>query len=304
MSIRFAQRTSLMLLIVGFCVGLVFQKFYGLGRVLHIVGLDYQLIEAWTETARGMRTQVPLSVLDSKKRVMVALVFGQSNSSNAGETPKAAAMDAVYNFYRGQLYRAEDPLLGADGKGGSVWTRLGDRLIERNLHDAVVFAALGVKDSEIARWQSSGDLHQSILDVIQDLKNHRLSITHLLWHQGESDALLKTDADTYKRMFLDMLASIRRQGVEAPIFVSIATRCGKNRGEPSLQRAQSELINNAQMIYPGPNTDTLGLAYRMDGCHFADEGLDEAARLWLEALESSPKSGEVVQQVGQRQRLN
>jgi len=303
MSTRIALRTSLTLLIAGFCIGLVFQKFYGLGRVLHAVGLDSELIRTWTETARGKRTPVPLSVLDSKQRVMVAVVFGQSNSANTGETPKGATGD-VYNFYRGTLYRAEDPLLGAEGTGGSVWTRLGDQLIHRNLYDAVVFAALGVSDTEIARWQSSGDLHQSILDVIQDLKKHRLSITHLLWHQGESDALLKTDADTYKRMFLDMLASIRRQGVEAPIFVSIATRCGKNRGEPSLQRAQSELINNAQMIYPGPNTDMLGLAYRMDGCHFADEGLDEAARLWLEALEASPKSGEVVQQVGQRQRLN
>ena len=300
MSTRLAMGMSLKLLIVGVCIGIVFQKFYGFGRVLHAVGLDYELIQAWTETARGKRTQVPLSVLDSKKRMMVALVFGQSNSANSGETPKAAVTDAVYNYYRGQLYRAEDPLLGADGKGGSVWTRLGDRLIERNLHDAVVFIALGIKDSEIARWQPSGDLHQSILDAIQDLKNHHLSITHLLWHQGESDALLKTDADEYKRMFRGMLASIRKQGVEAPIFVSIATRCGTNRGEPSLQRAQSELVDLAHGIYPGPNTDTLGLAFRVDGCHFADEGQDETARLWLEALESSPKSGEVIQQVGQR----
>src|ERR1051325_5350689 len=110
MFIHLARQTSLTLLIVGFCTGLLFQKFYGFGRVLHAVGLDYELIQAWTETARGKRTQVPLSVLDSKKRMMVALVFGQSNSSNSGETPKAAATGAVYNYYRGQLYRAEDPL--------------------------------------------------------------------------------------------------------------------------------------------------------------------------------------------------
>jgi carbohydrate esterase-like sialic acid-specific acetylesterase len=303
MSIRLARRTALTFLIVGFCIGLIFQKFYGLGRVMHAVGLDYELIRTWIETARGKRTAVPLAALESKQRLMVAVVFGQSNSANTGETPKGATGD-VYNFYRGTLYRAEDPLLGAEGTGGSVWTRLGDQLIERNLYDAVVFAPLGVSDSEIARWQSIGDLHQSILGVIQDLQKHHLAITHLLWHQGESDAKLKTSAETYKGMFLDMLASIRRHGVEAPVFVSIATRCGKNRGEPYLQRAQADLVNIAHGIYPGPNTDTLGLAYRIDGCHFSDEGLEQTARLWLDAFESSRKSGEVPQQIGQRQGLN
>ena len=47
-----------------------------------------------------------------KPRVMVALVFGQSNAGNWGESPKTAG-PSVYFFFRGEFGRARDPLRGA-----------------------------------------------------------------------------------------------------------------------------------------------------------------------------------------------
>src|SRR5262245_61800347 len=64
-------------------------------------------------------------------------------------------------------------------------------------------------------------------EAIDDAQNHGLTITHMLWHQGESDADARTSATAYKAMFLSMLASIRRRGVDAPVLVSIATSCRK-----------------------------------------------------------------------------
>jgi hypothetical protein len=81
-----------------------------------------------------------------------------------------------------------------------------------------VFVPLGVGGTEIARWKSDGDLHPALTQAIRDVKVQGLTITHLLWHQGESDALLKTSKSAYKRMFLDMLSDIRKQGVNAPIY--------------------------------------------------------------------------------------
>ncbi|HSF04479.1 MAG TPA: sialate O-acetylesterase [Methylomirabilota bacterium] len=227
---------------------------------------------------------VPFEVILSKKRVMVALVFGQAGAANSGETPHTATRE-VYNFHRGKLYRAQDPLLGATGDGGSVWTRLGDKLIERQSHDAVVFVPVAVGGSTIARWQPGGDLHQAMLEVIADVKDHGLTITHMLWHQGESDAISQTSTTAYKSMFLSMLSSIRRQGVDAPILVSIATRCRKNRGDLDIRQAQKELADAQAGIYPGPDTDKLGLGFRWDGCHFSDEGLERTAQMWINALE-------------------
>ena len=273
---------------IGLLTGILLQKYYPIGRLLRTTGI----------IARGApgrlpmpvaheRIEVPISILPSQ-RVMVALIFGQSNSANFGASSRAAGKK-VYNFYRGKLYAAQDPLLGADGNGGSVWTRLGDRIIREDLYDAVVFISLGVGGTSLGRWKSDGDLHARIIDAIHELRTKRLTITHLLWHQGEQDALLKTTKDEYKKMFLDMLSNIRQQGVNAPIYVSIATTCGElEQGNREIQQAQRELVDRSKGIYAGPNTDLLGFAYRYDGCHFSDEGLEYAASLWLHSLNPSP----------------
>lgn len=268
-----ALSISVVLFGMGVTGGIVFQKYYSVGQLLETLRVRDNAYH---------RAPVPISTLRSK-RTMVVLAFGQSNSANFGETPRKAR-EQVYNFYKGQLYEAQDPLLGAQGIGGSVWTRLGDKLIGSRQYDAVVFVPLGVGGTDIARWKSGGDLHSHVLETIRDLKGQGLPITHLLWHQGEADALLKTSKSAYKSMFLSMLSSIRAQGVAAPIYVSVATRCQKQREDKELREAQQELVDSSHGIYAGPDTDRLGFCYRYDGCHFSDEGLEKFAELWFDKL--------------------
>lgn len=227
------------------------------------------------------RTPVPRSRVASEE-LMVALVFGQSNATNSGEV-RYASQENVYNFYRGKFYRARDPLLGATDRGGSVWTRLGDQLIKQGCYKTVVFVPVGVGATDIARWTLRGDLHPRILSAIADVKDSGLEFTHLLWHQGESDAA-RTSTAAYQARFRNMLASIRAHGVSAPIFVSAATRCYGQLPDKTVRRAQRDLVDVAKNIYAGPDTDTLGPRYRFDGCHFSAEGLALAADLWLQAL--------------------
>ncbi len=60
----------------------------------------------------------------------VLFVFGQSNSANHAKDRYVAGNEVVnFNPHDGRCYQAEDPLLGADGSGGSVWGRLGDDLV-------------------------------------------------------------------------------------------------------------------------------------------------------------------------------
>ncbi|HJU04298.1 MAG TPA: sialate O-acetylesterase [Nitrospiraceae bacterium] len=262
-----------------------------------LVNIEQAPIQVHLETMKRIR--IAPTALISRPRVMVALVIGQSHAANYGESPRTPKRD-VYNFYKGNLYLAQDPLLGADHDGGSVWTRLGDILIERNLYDAVVFVPVALGGTEMARWHPGGDLHRSILDAIDHMHRQGLSPTHLLWHQGENDNLLKTGKDSYKRMFSEMLASIRAHGVNAPIYVSIATLCGKHKPYLPIQEAQAELIDRSVGIYPGPNTDTLGLEFRYDGCHFSDEGLDREAELWVASLAGNDVSATLSSQTSPR----
>lgn len=267
---------------VGFSAALVALALFGLphtalpGRVggaLAALPLKLRRTEPISEDLiRGVRSG----------RVMVALVFGQSNAANSGET-RYSSKERVYNFYGGKLYRARDPLLGATGRGGSVWTRLGDRLIAAGHYDAVVFIPLGVGGSALARWTVGGDLHAGVLRAVREVQARGLTLTHLLWHQGESDT--GTTAEAYKAMFLAMLASIRNEGVDAPIYVSVTTRCHQQGPNEAVRRAQRDLANPLHNIYAGPDTDILGAHYRYDDCHFSTAGLGRFAELWLNALE-------------------
>ncbi len=229
--------------------------------------------------------------VDCKKvmqgRTMVALAFGQSNSANHSESPFKPKKN-VYNFYEGKCYVAEDPMLGATGEKGSVWSRLGEKLIDRGMYDNVLFVTIGVGGTEVKRWTHGGDLHLRIDDVLRQLKKKNIKITHMFWHQGEADKNLKTTKDDYKKMFIAMLDDIRKKGVEAPIYVSVATRCGG--GEPSyeIQQAQKELVNTELKIFPGPDTDQLAsLDDRNDACHFSNAGLDKHSEMWVRTIKFS-----------------
>jgi len=239
------------------------------------------------EIWKGEKEEVDISEID-RDRLMVALVFGQSNSANCGETPGTAKQN-VYSFYNGRFYKAKDPLLGAQGIGGSVWTRLGDKLIEHGLYDNIIFVPIGVDGSRISGWTASGKYHNSgkyykrFTKALRLLKKDNLEITHLMWHQGETDTLLKTSKDAYVEMFNNMLEGIRGAGVDAPMFVA---RASFMRGETSadIRDAQIALVDESRKVYAGPDTDTLGFAYRIDGVHMTNEGLMKHAELWLETL--------------------
>ena len=227
--------------------------------------------------------QPPVHEKQQRPRVMVALVFGQSNAGNWGESRRIAGPH-VYSFFRGRYERARDPLPGADGRGGSVWTRLGDKLIAAGLYDRVVFVPAAIGATEIAEWAPGGRLHQDLLRNVREARRARLVFTHLLWHQGESDAVLGTAAEDYQARFLALLAAIRALGVDAPAFVAVATRCGQYPPNEAIRNAQRGLVNPALGIFAGPDTDQLGPEYRYDGCHFSDQGLDTHAQMWLEVI--------------------
>jgi hypothetical protein len=218
-----------------------------------------------------------------RPRTMVALVFGQSNAGNWGETARISG-PRVFAFFRGRFGRARDPLPGANGEGGSVWTRLGDKLIAAKLYDRVIFVPASIGATDIALWAPDGLLHKDLLRNVREAQAAGYTFTHLLWHQGESDAVLGTSREDYERRFLGMLGAIRALGVDAPAFVALATRCGRYWPNETIRSAQMELVNPSLGIFAGPDTDQLDETYRYDGCHFSDAGLEAHAELWLSII--------------------
>jgi hypothetical protein len=216
---------------------------------------------------------------------MVVLAFGQSNAANFGLTRKESGL-GVYSFVHGKCFKASDPLPGADGNGGSIWTRFGDIAIKEGLADAVLIVPISVGATRVRDWKPGGSVHHKLVEGLRGPLATGFEFTQLLWMQGEHDAIAKTSRKDYYEDFTAMIDIIRSGGVEAPAFVSQTTLCGSHSSE-DVRRAQRQLSKNREDVLPGPDTDAVGRKYRFDGCHFSDEGLMEAARAWIDAIRAA-----------------
>lgn len=220
----------------------------------------------------------------SQARTAVILALGQSNASNRrvnGEAHVRAESTAL-NFFDGKCYLGEDPLLGSDGDGNSVWTLVANRLIAEHAFDTVVIAPFTIEATSIRDWAEKEYFQRRLDRVVTDLANSRLAPTLIVWFQGETDNLAQTTGDAYVMRFESFYRSIRARGLSAPMYVSVTTLC-QNPPNPGLRAAQQKLLS-LDGIRPGPDTDTLGYGYRWDGCHFTPEGRAAVARMWADAL--------------------
>lgn len=231
---------------------------------------------------------VNLSNLQQDGKTMIALTFGQSNAANHGQNPYSPHNAAVYNYYQGKLYTGKDPLFGPTGEKGSVWSYLGDMLIDSGLYTKVIFIPIAIGGTEIACW-TTGDCSKKLQQTIQVLDGQHIQLTHIFWHQGESDNLKNTTEASYKEQ-LAMILEILRKTQSADLYVSIASYHPGATTKPLgvdavIRKAQQSFINENKGVLQGPDTDSLIHAiHRYDGVHFSDFGMNAFAQLWLKAI--------------------
>ncbi len=215
----------------------------------------------------------------------VLFAFGQSNSANWGQGKYTSKGNVGnFNYHDGLCYKAQDPLLGADGNEGSVWGRVGDKLIESGHYTQVLIVPFGIGGTALAEWIPGARLHPRVTAAANALLETGIKPTHVVWHQGETEVLINTTTQVYEQQFAQLLNSIRELGIDAPVYPAVATVC-KNKGSEQIRFAQQELAKNLPGVLPGPDTDTLISMYqRPDMCHFTSEGLEDHAQLWVQAL--------------------
>jgi hypothetical protein len=243
---------------------------------------------------QDLSARIEVSCADYQgERSAVLLTFGQSNSANAGRDRYIpAGKVANFNIHNGKCYLAEDPLLGPDGSGGSVWGVLADKLISAGEYDRVLLIPFGIGASSLAQWQTSGFLHPILKKASEAVKEQGIEPTQVLWHQGEADAKIGTTEVEYISMFGSLVDALRSYGVEAPVYPAVATHCQMFAAPDEAHLQRSKVIRSAQQrlpeldgVFAGPNTDVLqGPLYRHDNCHFNARGMQAHADLWLKAL--------------------
>jgi hypothetical protein len=220
-------------------------------------------------------------------RTAVILIFGQSNGANSGAAPYVPVRRVFnFNLFDGNCYVARDPLLGTTEVRGNFASRMSDMLIERGVFDSILLAPIGVGGSRIEEWTTGGVRHRRLQVAIQRARERGIAFTHVLWHQGESNAGPDADAQRYAACFMDIHAALRAYGVAAPVFVAQASLC---RAPPNelIRVAQRSVVNPKLGIFAGPDTDAIGIEDRFDGCHMAKSGLMKHAEMWADVLTRS-----------------
>lgn len=242
------------------------------------------------------RVRFPWAHLFSDAACGIFLVCGQSNAANHGEglfQPREEVR--TLNFMTLRSYVANDPLPGASGSGGSIWSRLGDLLLEGGFFERVLFVPIAFGGTYVADWTTEGRTRRRLTLALSRLRKRLgtafLDFDAVFWQQGEAEAnLTDISAATYAANLGRAVMLLRSCGVFCPVFVAQSTVCNDPiphpfRNHAAIRAGQLGIVDISTGILRGPDTDLIGPSGRRDGCHFAEAGLREAAYLWLKAIE-------------------
>jgi hypothetical protein len=218
----------------------------------------------------------------------VILAIGQSNVANhAAERITTRHPGAAINYFGGKCHAAASPLLGATQDGGEFLTLLADDLIDSGLYRNVVIVSSGIGGTAISRWRRHGYLNEMLLKTFKTLPPG-YKVTEVIWHQGESDFMEATSTSDYVASFESLVDTLVENGVDAPIYISVSTRCGTPwTADNPTAAAQRAVVDNKRILL-GADTDTLLLPEdRHDGCHYSETGQKKTAASYAEAIKLS-----------------
>lgn len=222
-------------------------------------------------------------------RPVVFLAFGQSIASNFDQTAYTP-MHAAYTIDQGRCFEARDPMRGADGTMGSMWSFLADALPVSTM-PYTAFVTIGVGGSNIAQWDVGGSLNPRLTSAVQATRNAGFEFSYVLWHQGSADR--GTTIDAYQTRFRSMIRSVGPYGLlpgtapgQTKVLIAVHTRCNSEQ-DMTLAAAQRGLVDQPNGFFAGADTDTLGASVRFDGCHLATSGQMMAADLWRERIRAA-----------------
>lgn len=242
-----------------------------------------------TESTIGAK-ESPLRGLLDNPDCGVFLVAGQSNAANHGDIPYRPKSEVyTLNFMNMRCYLAEDPLSGASGMGGSIWSRLGDQLVEAGVYSKVLFVPLAFGGTFARDWIQGGSMVRRLdlcLSRLYKAVGGIVPLSAVFWQQGEAEAN-HTDmsSEAYVEHIQCLIASFRERFVVAPVFVATATLCARDSpvfdNARQIRKGQHDLVMPELGILAGPDLDQVGAGERYDGCHFSDVGLNHCAHLWL-----------------------
>ncbi|MCF0064580.1 T9SS type A sorting domain-containing protein [Dyadobacter chenwenxiniae] len=194
------------------------------------------------------------------------------------------------------------------GQTAWCWGILGDQLVDK-LKVPVVFINVAWEGTAVKNWAESAagvkttslyghvyakEMPYANLRIAARNYAHQYGVRAVLWMQGETDAVFKTDPASYRR---DLQFLMNRLGADTgkriTWVLARTSRASPQRGIPSsvnndIIAAQNAVLNtDFNPTYPGPETDPL-VPNRIDGTHFEGTGdLTILANAWSAILDAN-----------------
>jgi hypothetical protein len=219
----------------------------------------------------------------------VIIFIGQSNIAsfvgNFGDTPYTPSNTLVQMFdvSSGALFNAVDvPMIGCNGPVGNVPIRIGDQLRTAGVA-RVILANIAIGGTPVSAWAAGGVLNGDIAVMVKRLNAVGLTPTHIVWAQGEQDAILGTARATYAASLNSVISTFRNLGVTCPFLVTKSTYQG-GAVNATIQAAYTDVIDNVT-VFAGADTDTINSG-RIANVHFTQAQANTAAGLHVTAIQA------------------
>lgn len=228
----------------------------------------------------------------------VFVTAGQSNSTSCGQFKTKQTSGMVASFDGQHWAAAEDPMPGAHDllgksapifRGGSPWPAFGDAMYKR-YNVPIGVAVTGHGGSSVLQWQPTdakgqpGDMFTWMMARIKSFGPH--GFRAVLWHQGESDVGMPTDA--YVANLTRVIEAAKQQaGWEFPWLVAKVSYHNPRKPRHENTRAAHQKLWETGVAFQGPDTDTLVGADRDQGgkgIHFSPSGLKKHGEMWASAV--------------------
>ncbi len=214
--------------------------------------------------------------VEEKEKLHIYLLMGQSNMVGRGliESQDRAAHARVFLFTASNHWDlAVEPLHGSGTRAGiGPGLVFGKLVAAKNINANIGLIPCAVGGTLLQRWERGGDLYSNAVARARiAIREGRLK--GIVWHQGEQDSILQTDADSYHDRVIKMINDIRSDLGE-PNLPFVVGQIGeflytrKNQQTPFAKTVNDALARVPQEVPLTACVRSTGLNHDGDEVHF------------------------------------
>lgn len=250
--------------------------------------------------ARPAATASSVVTPPARESFHVYLLMGQSNMVGRDTRKLAAHVDhprVLALDGEGRWVLAREPMhVGGTGVGPGIPFAL--EMLKDDSKITVGLVPCAVGGTPLRRWVKGADLYEKAVSRAKTAARDGV-IKGVLWHQGESDASKKENAETYETRLTQMFKDLRQDlGLpELPIVVGQLGDFLTPEKYPYVETVRGAIVHVPAVVDGVGYADSKGLGHKGDNLHFSAEAEKEMGARFAGAMR------ELQERRGSRRRL-